>query len=493
LFSLSTIDWIVLASYLGAVLAVGFWLGRGQRVAADFFLGGRCMPWWTVLLSIVATETSTVTFLSIPGITYGTGGDLRFMQLALGYIVGRVLVVFLLLPSYFSGEIYTAYEVLGQRIGGVTRRMASLVFIVTRTVADGLRLFLTALVLRTVLGFDLPACVAIIGIATILYTVLGGVRSVIWNDCVQFAVYMTGGLIVAAVIVNKLPGGIEQALEFARQQDKLRLLDFSPSLTSPTVTFWSGLIGGAFLSFGTHGVDQLMVQRYLAAGSRAAASRAVLASGFVVALQFVLFLLIGIGLAAFYATFPPEAALRGDEVLIRFVVDNVAIGVVGLIVAAILAAAMSTLSSSLNSSATALVNDWLVRGENAAAQPERALWMGRTATVLFGVLQMAVAIGADHYVQNRLVVDQVLAVAGLTTGLILGLYLLIVLLRRVSQLAALIGFTAGLLAVTAAFVTPISYPWYSVIGSLTTLLVGALVNYFVVGDSPGDAQLETPA
>lgn len=492
LSTLSSIDWLVLSAYLVTVLAVGFWLGRGQRGANDFFLGSRQIPWWAVLLSIVATETSTVTFLSVPGKSYVAQGDLTFLQLAFGYVVGRVLVVWVLLPHYFAGEIFTAYEVLGTRIGILTRRMASLLFILTRTAADGLRLFLAALVLRTALGFDLPTCVAIIGTATILYTVLGGVRSVIWNDCVQFVVYMIGGLIVAAAIVSRLPGGFEQAIQFAQLQDKLRLFDFNPSLTSGSITFWSGLVGGAFLSFATHGADQLMVQRYLAAGSRQAAARAILASGLVVALQFALFLLVGVGLAAFYATFPPEAEIPGDEALITFVVDNLGAGLVGIIVAAVLAAAMSTLSSSLNSSATAVVNDFLVRGQNAAAQPGRALWLGRIATVVFGLLQMAVAIGTDQYIRERHIVDQVLAIASFTTGLILGLYLLGVLLRRVSQPAALVGFAIGLAAVSFVHLyTETSWPWYTVIGSLTTLLVGWLANLAIPGGGGTPAETST--
>ncbi|MGH7200518.1 MAG: sodium:solute symporter family transporter, partial [Planctomycetaceae bacterium] len=354
---LSPLDLTILLAYLLAAVGLGLWLGRGQRDIGEYLLGGRNLPWWAVLGSIVATETSTATFLSVPGLAFAAGGDLTFLQLALGYIIGRVAVVVLFLPRYFEGTLFTSYEVLHRRFGGATKQTASLMFLVTRNAADGLRLYLAAIALEKAVGIPLTQSVIIMGVVTILYTVFGGMKSVVWNDCIQFVVYIAGALLAAWVIINGLPGGLEQITTFATQHGKFTLFNVSLDPTEP-YTIWAGIIGGAFLTLGTHGTDQLMVQRYLSARSRRDAARAVLASGFVVLAQFALFLFIGVGLAAWYAEFPlPEPIEKGDEAFAEFIVAELPPGAVGLVLAAVFSAAMSTLSSSLNSSATAAVND----------------------------------------------------------------------------------------------------------------------------------------
>ncbi|MEZ6121429.1 MAG: sodium/solute symporter [Pirellulaceae bacterium] len=356
---LSPVDFAVLTAYLAAVVAFGLWVGRGAKNLSDYLLGGRNLPWWAILGSIVATETSTVTFLSVPGIAFADGGNLGFLQLAFGYIVGRTIIVFVLLPLYFQGKIFTAYEILQKRFGQTTRKTASLLFLVTRNLGDGLRLYLTALVLREVIGLPLELCIVVIGIATIIYTCIGGMKSVVWNDCVQFAAYMLGGLLAAMIIVQKLPGGWAEYVSFAQEHQKLQLFDFQYDLTNPHY-IWAGLIGGAFLTLGTHGTDQMMVQRYLCARNQRDAGWALVLSGFTVLLQFLLFLLIGIGLAAFYAHHPEITFKKNDRVFASFIVTQLPanVGIIGIVLAAVFSAAMSTLSSSLNSSASALVNDW---------------------------------------------------------------------------------------------------------------------------------------
>jgi SSS family transporter len=474
--SLSDIDLAIVAIYLLAVLGFGLWVGRGQRNLNDYFLADRDLPWWAVLLSIVATETSTVTFLSIPGAAFKEG-NLTFLQIAVGYIVGRFLVAYVLLPAYYLGIKYTAYELLEKRVGRTTRQASSAVFMVTRTLADGLRLLLTALVLHTAVGLDVPFCIIVMGVVTIVYTVVGGVRSVVWNDCIQFAVYILGAIIAAVVIVTRIPGGLSELSTFAEQGDRLRFFDFDFSLTKPTITFWSGLIGGAFLTIATHGADQMMVQRYLAARSLRDARLAVLCSGVVVFVQFLLFLLIGVGLACFYSIFPPtQAFATADEVFARFIVTQLPIGVVGIVLAAVFSAAISTLSGSLNSSATAFVGDFYTLLHRSATDRE-LLWVGRGATFAFGVLQMVVAIASYEIALDRTIVSQVLGIAGYTTSLILGLLALCLLQPvaaigpKVRQVAALCGFVVGFLVITyVAFWTPISWPWYTLIGSTTTVL-----------------------
>ena len=492
-------DAIVLIAYLLGVVAFGIWMGRGQRDIAGYLLGGRSLPWWGVSLSIVATETSTVTFLSVPGIAFDAGGgNLLFLQLTFGYIIGRFVVVFLFLPHYFRGQLFTAYEVLDRRFGGATKQTASLLFLVTRNLADGLRLYLTAIVLQYVVGLDLWICIAVIGVATILYTFSGGMKSVVWNDCIQFVIYMVGGLLAAAVILGhlgggwsglsdffaSLPRGWTQLTEFAHQHGKFRLLDLTFDPTRP-YTLWSGLFGGVFIALATHGTDQLMVQRYLSARSQKQAGRALAASGFVVCGQFALFLLIGVGLACFYASCPPETPFgRNDEVFAAFIVDYLPPGVVGVIVAAVFAAAMSTLSSSLNSSAAAAVNDLYLPMRKERPSDGHLLRVSRALTVVFGLVQIGVGIAGQ--LLHESVVESVMAIAGFTTGVILGVFFLGVLSKHVTQRGALIGLVGGLSLMTAVvFWTNLTWPWFAIVGSLATVAIGLVANAFVSdGDVP---------
>ena len=486
-FSIHFVDLTIVLGYLVCVLTFGVWVGRGQHTTVDYFLGGRSLPWWAVLLSIVATETSTVTFLSIPGVAFALGGDLRFLQITFGYIVGRMLVAWVFLPLYFRGEPFTCYEVLERRFGGASRRVTSLLFLITRNVSDALRLFLTALALQQAIGLDLWMCVVGLGIVTIAYTYIGGVKSVVWNDCIQFAVYMVGAGAALWVIVSQLPNGLSQLIEFGQQQGKFHLFDFSPSLTSNTMTFWAGLVGGLFLTTATHGTDQLMVQRYLVARSQRGATWAVVLSGVVVCLQFALFLFIGIGLACFYEAFPPETAFTTadkDRVLAHFVVNHLGTGLVGLTLAAVLAAAMSTLSSSLNSSATALVNDIYLPLRQRELGSVQQLRMSRLASAGFGVLQIAIALISYQIGANKSTVDSVLKIAGFALGPMLGMYFLAVFAPRVGQRAALWGFAAGTAAISLlAFGTSLYGYWYAAFAACSTFLSG-LIFSIVLPQSP---------
>jgi SSS family solute:Na+ symporter len=466
-------DLAVLAGYMAGVVLFGLWVGRGQRGAADYILGGRDLPWWGLLLSIVATETSTVTFLSIPGFAFTR--DFTWIQLAAGMLIGRLLVVALLLPHYFAGEYFTAYDVLHRRFGGATAQAASLLFIVTRSLADGLRLFLTAIVLQELVGISLPWAIVVVGVATVVYTFFGGMKAVVWTDAIQFVVYMAGASVALALLVSRLPGGWGQLLSVAAASGKLRAVDLGFSLSNPYV-LWAGLIGGAFLTFGSHGADQMMVQRYLCARSERDAARALATSGLVVLVQFGFFLLIGVGLFVFYQAFPPDVPFDlPDRVFARFIVEELPSGVLGLVLGAVFAAAMSTLSSSLNSSATALANDFyrpLVGPERSASH---LLRVTRAFTVLFAVVQVTVAISGQWL--SRTVVENVLTIAGFTTGITLGIFLLGLFAPRTSQKAALVAFALGLLVMTVvAFATPLAWPWYTVTGSTATFGLGWLAS-----------------
>lgn len=518
--SIGAVDLAIVLAYLVGVVLFGVWIGRGRDDVAEYLLGGRDIPWWAILGSIVATETSTATFLSVPGLAYAmkstpaATGDLRFLQLAFGYVLGRVLVVVLLLPHYFRGDLYTAYEVLNRRFGGATKRTASLIFLVTRNLADGLRLYLTAIVLEQMTGLSLPLSVAVAGGATILYTVFGGIRSVVWNDCVQFVIYIAGALFAGAVILSRLPGGWEQFVSFGESHEKFRLFDLSPDGSLP-YTIWAGILGGAFLSLGSHGTDQMMVQRYLCARSRRDAARAILASGVVVFAQFLLFLGLGVGLAAFYDEYPPTVPFaKPDHVFPTFIIEQLPVGILGLTLAAVFSAAMSTLSSSLNSSATAAVNDLLVPLSRREWSSQELVRLSRALTVTFGLVQIGIGIAGRSFAES--VVNDVLAIAGFATGLLLGLFFLGVLTRRVTQTAALVGLVGGLVILcgvkfghplvvrygsswpsplTTALdaVTTLAWPWYTVVGSTATFLIGLAASLVWTDRRPHrDIDLSTP-
>jgi SSS family solute:Na+ symporter len=493
--NLGTIDLLVLAAFLAGAVLVGILVsGRGQGLEG-YLLGGRDLPWWAILGSIVATETSTATVLSVPGIAYGPDG-MRFLQLAIGYIVGRLVIVRVLLPLYFEGRLLSAYEVLDRRFGPATKRAASILFLITRNLGDGLRLFLAASVLEQLTGLSFGWSVVIAGGATIAYTYFGGMRSVVWNDCIQLAVYMLGGLAAVFVIARAVPGGFGEIFDFVREHDKLQVLDFRLSLSYP-FTFWAGLVGGAVLTIGTHGTDQMMVQRYLSARSQRDAGRALALSGVVVLGQFALFLFIGVQLAAYYAGHPEIlAAWEGDKtwstdrVFSDFIIHHFPrnTGLVGLLLAAVLAAAMSTLSSSLNASASAVVNDFYIPACVEKRTDAHLLAVSQGTTMLFGIAQMGIGLAAQWL--SAAVVTSALSIAGYAAGILLGVFALGVLTRRASQAGALAGGAAGLAALLAVqFLLPlagvkIAWPWFALIGSTVTFTVGWIVSWFAPRPTP---------
>jgi SSS family transporter len=468
------VDLAILLLYMAGVVALGTWVGRGARSVADFMLGGRDLPWWLILFSIIATETSTVTFLSIPGFAFSK--DLSWLQIPLGFLIGRFAVVFLLLPQYFKGSFYTAYEVLDRRFGGVTKQTASLMFIVTRSLADGLRLFLSAIVLEEMTGIPIHWAVAAIGVTTIIYTFLGGMRAVLWTDLVQFTVYMAGAVVAFTLILDRLPNGWGQLVNMSAAADKLRVFNLTLDWSEP-YALWAGLVGGAFITLGSHGVDQMMVQRYLCARKLRDAQRALWVGGFVIVAQFALFLLIGVGLYCFYQLFPPESAFeRPDRVFARFILDEMPVGLLGLLLGAIFAAAMSTLSSSLNSCATAAASDLYLPLVGSEVSARHKLRVTRALTVFFGLVQIAIGI-AGQWLKSS-VVSSVLGIAAFTTGIVLGVFFLGIFTDRVGQRAALAGLGVGLAGMTYIFfATSLAWPWYALVGSVGTFTVGLAASY----------------
>jgi SSS family transporter len=467
--SIGFVDLGILAFYLAGVVLLGLWFGRRSGSVADYVVGGRDRPWWLILFSIVATETSTVTFLSIPGFAFSR--DMTWLQIPLGFLIGRFVVAFLLVPHYFKGSFYTAYDVLHERFGGAAQKAASALFIVTRSLADGLRLFLSAIVLQEMTGIPIHWAVAAMGVGTIVYTFFGGIRAVLVTDLLQFVIYIAGALVALGLIVSRLPGGWDQLFAVGDAAGKLRIFDLSFDWSQP-YGLWAGIIGGTFITLGSHGVDQMMVQRYLCARNLKDAQRALWTGGFVVVAQFALFLLIGVGLFAFYQTFPPEVAFeRADRVFARFILDEIPVGLLGLLLGAIFAAAMSTLSSSLNSCATAAANDFYFSSRGSETSEASQLRAVRILTVVFGLVQIGVGI-AGQWVKAS-VVSSVLGIAAFTTGIVLGVFFLGIFARRVGQQAALAGLVVGLSCMSLIFfATPLAWPWFALFGSAITFGAG---------------------
>ncbi|TWT74961.1 Sodium/glucose cotransporter [Allorhodopirellula solitaria] len=486
---------MVLFVSVAAAIAIGLRLsGKNDSVEA-FLVGNRDLPWWAILGSIVATETSTATVLSVPGAGYGPVG-MRFLQITFGFLIGRTIVVQLLLPLFFQGKLMSAYEVLNKRFGGAVEKFASLLFLVTRNLGDGLRLFLAAVVLHKLAGWDLATSAIAIGAITIFYTYFGGMKSVIWNDCIQFVVYMLGAVATVFVISNQISGGWPTFWEFATTHDKLTVFQLTPPagfssstwlwVLSEPFNFYAAVIGGAVLSLGTHGTDQMMVQRYLSARSERDAARAILLSAVVVSIQFALFLFIGVLLACYYAQNPGTQFTTSDEVYADFIVNHFPrnTGLVGLMLAAILAAAMSTLSSSLNASASAVLNDFYLPLTSTVPSPGRLLSITRRLAIAFGAIQVMIGIWAISL--DASVVSNSLTIAGYSAGLLLGLFLLGVLTTGVRTADALIGALCGLAVLLCVqFLLPsltrsadlesgirVAWPWFALIGSSVTFFVG---------------------
>jgi SSS family transporter len=467
------IDLAIVIAYLLGVTALGMWFRRGSRDAREYFLGGRTTPWWALAFSIVATETSTLTIIGTPAISYG--GNLTFLQLVLGYLIGRVLIVLLFLPGYFRGEFLTAYALIEKRFGARARAVAATTFLVTRAVAEGVRVSAIALVVSVVLGTSERLAVLVVIALTVLYTLEGGMKAVIWTDVAQLLLYLTGSAVTFWVLLHRIPGGWSEVTQVAAVAGhKLQVFDFSFHWATK-YTFWSGLIGGAFLTMASHGTDQTIVQRLLAARDQRDSRRALLASGGIVFIQFALFLLIGVLLYVFAQHTPLLApGERSDRILPLFLVREMPIGLAGLLLASIVAVAMSNASGSLNSlAASSLLDFSRMRGRDA--EPANFLRVSRRMTLVWGLVLMGFG-----FVKWGPLLEAGLTVAALPLGSLLGLFLLGTLDRKANARGALVGMFVGLAAILCVFrFTAIAFTWYVLIGSVTTFAVGAVVSRLV--------------
>src|ERR1700736_4848479 len=476
------LDLAIVIVYLLAVTALGMHFRRKQNqakqsvgddrnaVTREYFLGGRTAPWWALAFSIVATETSTLTIIGTPAIAYG--GNLTFLQLVFGYLIGRVLIVLVLLPGYFRGDFFTAYALIEKRFGQRLRAVAASTFLITRALAEGVRVSAIAIVLSVVLGTTEHLSVVIVIALTLLYTLEGGMKAVIWTDVAQLFIYLAGSAATFVVLLHRIPGGWNEVVQIAATHGhKLQIFDFSFNLATK-YTFWSGLIGGAFLTMATHGTDQTIVQRLLAARNQRDSRRALLASGVIVLFQFTVFLLIGVLLYAFAQHTPLLAAgERTDRILPLFLVREMPTGLAGLLLASIIAVAMSTASGTLNSLAASSVLDFS-RLRGRATDGRKFLRLSRRMTLVWG----AVLIGFGLVKWGPLL-EAGLTVAALPSGSLLGLFLLGTFDRAANAPGALAGMFVALAAVLSVFVyTHVAFTWYVFTGAVTTVLFGAIVS-----------------
>ncbi|HCR49701.1 MAG TPA: sodium:solute symporter [Bacteroidetes bacterium] len=473
---LTGLDYSVIVVYLFGSVVFGLWMAGKQRDNSDYFFGERNLPWWAVSFSIVATETSSLTVISVPAIAYG--GTLTFLQITFGYLLGRILVSVLFLPRYFAGELTTAYEFIGTRFGDRMRVTTSVTFMITRLLADGVRLFATAIPVKVVLsasGLEVAywQIIVAISLVTIAYTFFGGIKAVVWMDVVQMFLYLLGAVLAITVLLQDAP---VDWMTKAVSAGKTQILDFSSDwLTSPYM-FITAVIGGAVLSMASHGTDYLIVQRLFTTRNLKESQLALVVSGVVIIIQFALFLFVGLMLWVHYGGASPAdlGLTRADEIYPKFLIEGLPSGVSGLLLVAIFAAAMSTVSSSLNSLSAASVMDLYKRLANKTT-PESEFRMARIMTLVWSGLFI---IFANLFQDTKQpIVELGLAIASYTYGGLLGVFLLGLLNKRAKQTDALIAFFVAIAIMAVIIATyKIAWPWHTVIGSGICLLLGSLLS-----------------
>ena len=484
---MQTLDLVVIVAYLVGSAWLGLALSGKQRDLRGYFLGNRDLPWWAVCFSVVATETSALTVISVPTVAYL--GTMTFLQVALGYLLGRVVVAFVLLPRYYRGEMTTAYAYLGLRFGRGMQGTASVAFLFTRLLADGVRLFAAAIPMKVILdgfGIDLSffTIIAVLGLVTVVYTLIGGIRAVVWVDVMQMGVYIAGGVIALVYLATSLDVNF---LSAASDAGKTQILDFGSDPISEPYAFVTAVIGGALLSTASHGADQIVVQRLLTCRTLRDAQKAVIASAVVVFAQFALFLVVGLGLWSYYEGAAPEdlGLQTGDQIFPTFIVDVLPAGLSGLLLAGIMAAAMSTLSSSLSALSSSTMADLYQKFARQPLDDEQGLRLGRLFTMGWGLVfigSAALFTGTDNPV-----VELGLSVAGLTYGGLLGSFFLGLWVRKARQLDAIVGFATAVLVMVYLFLFErelVGFTWYTAIGVAITLGVGWLLSRRHAADSP---------
>jgi len=482
----SALDYAVVAIYLVGITAFGSRFRKSHRSVRDYFVGTRQTSWLVISLSIVATETSTLTLIGVPALAFTMyarpeqGGSLTYLQVVLGYIVARFIIAAVFIPAYFQGEMLTAYELLNRRFGPRAKHFAASLFLVMRALAEGVRVFAASLVLAAVLATSVPNLpnlwlwsIALVGVLTLIYTFEGGIAAVIWTDLIQLVIYIGGSLLAAYMLVHLVPGGWPAIVEDAARSGKLQLISWSIDPRLP-FTFFAGLIGGTFLTMASHGTDQLLVQRLLTCRNLRESQIALVFSGFVVLAQFALFLTIGLMLHAYYSVNPLPTIASNDEIFPAFIVRSLPHGIAGLVIAAIFAAAMSNLSGSLNSLASSTVLDFYQPLAGRRATDARLLRLSRWLTAAWGLVLIAIAVLARGWGS---VFTAGLTIASIVYGPMLGAFLMGVLTRSATETGVMAGIGASLAAMVAVkMFTPLAWTWYVVTGTVICVAVGMAVS-----------------
>ncbi len=473
------LDYIIIALYLIGVTVFGVISGGKQRTVTDYFLGGKTLPWWAVGFSIVASETSTLTFISVPGLAYKS--NMHFLQVAFGYLAGRLLVSLVFIPAYYKGNLETAYDFLGRRFGVSLRKFASSVFIVTRVLASGVRLFATAIPVHIITGWDYAACILVIGGFTLVYTYLGGLKAVVAMDVVQLFIYLGGAAAAMYIILTALPGGWSDVVQRATAggADKFQIFNLEWGggpmgfLASP-YTLLGGLLGGTFLTMASHGTDQLLVQRLLGCVSKRDSQRALMLDACFIVLQFAFFLVLGLCLYAFYngASLADLGLKSSDEVFPKFIVENLPEGLSGFVIAGVLASAMGSLSSSISSLASSTYLDLFKQsGAGAVVDDARGVRWSRAFTLFWGILLIG---GALLFTSTtNPVIELGLKIQSVTYGALLGAFFLGLLPSPLTRVDAYAGFVAALAVMCAVlFLTRIDFTWHTLIGCAACIAAG---------------------
>ena len=481
---LDHLDLLIIAVYLAGITLFGLRFRKRQRSMRDYFLADRNIPWWAISLSIVAAETSTLTIISIPGLAYDS--NLTFLQVVMGYVVGRIIISFVLLPHYFRGDLYTAYQLIERRFGPQLRTVTAGLFLLTRAAAEGVRVYAVSIVVGIALGTGEITSIAVITILTLIYTFEGGLAAVIWTDVVQTFIYVGGTLVGLVTILHLVQGGWPTVHAIADNLHKLRILDTPINLRFPYLdlskpyTLWAGIIGGAFLTTASHGTDQLIVQRLLAARNQKQSVLALLSSGIAILFQFALFLVVGVMLYAYYQV-PSAVFGKADRIYPTFIVSKMPHGISGLLIAAILAAAMSNLSAALNSLSSSSMFDFYFRFRPDTDENKR-LRVSRLATVMWSVVLFGLAIVALHWVGR--VVEVGLQIASVTYGALLGVFLLGVLTKRANQNGAILGMICGFSVELYLWLgSHVPWTWWVAIGTCVTFTVGYAASFVMPAKS----------
>ena len=463
---LNHLDLAIIALYLAGITLFGLRFRKKQRSLRDYFLADRNIPWWAIALSIVAAETSTLTIISMPGLAYDS--NLTFLQVAMGYVVGRIIISVVLLPHYFRGDLYTAYQLIERRFGARLRTLTASLFLLTRAAAEGVRVYAVSIVVSIALGTGEVSSIAIITLLTLIYTFEGGLAAVIWTDVVQTAIYIGGTLVGVFTILHLVPGGWPAIHAAAASAGKLQVFDFAPNFWLP-YTFWAGLIGGAFFNTASHGTDQLIVQRLLAARNQRQSVTALISSGVAIFFQFALFLIVGVMLWAYYGL-PSASFGKADYIYPKFIVTRLPHGISGLLIAAILAAAMSNLSAALNSLSSSSMMDFYLR-RHPQTDDRTQLRLSRISTFFWALLLFSLAVLSLHKVAR--VIEVGLTIASVAYGALLGVFLLGVLTRRASERGSMVGMLFGFGVELYLWLgTKVPWTWYVPIGTLVTFVIG---------------------